>query len=99
MKLQDDGSINIDVGSDYSVKDEVWSYKLRAKSTESVKDRKNMIEYEFAVTLKDGCLMNELSEPSAIDDIGYYIGSTGLLEVPTPSYTKLVDKCATSWTL
>ena len=45
-----------------------------------------MIEYEFAVTLKDGCLMNELSSPSVMDDIDYYIGATGPLVVPTPSY-------------
>ena len=58
-----------------------------------------MIEYDFAVTLKDGCLMNELSSPSVIDDIDYYIGSTGPLVVPTPSYIQLVDNCATSWSL
>ena len=73
--------------------------KLKATSIESVKDRNNMIEYEFAVTLKDGCLMNELSNSSTIDDIDYYIGATGLLVVPTPSYTQLVGHCANSWSL
>ena len=58
-----------------------------------------MIEYEFAVTLKDGCLMNELSSPSVMDDIDYYIGATGPLVVPTPSYIQLVDNCPISWKL
>ena len=99
MKLQEDGSINIDVGSDYSVQDEVWNFKLKATSVESNTDPNNIVEYEFAVTLKDGCLMNELTDPNDIDDIDYYIAATGLHVVQTPSYTQLVDNCAISWTL
>ena len=94
-----DGSINIDVGSDYSVQDEVWNFKLKATSVESTMDPNNIVEYEFAVTLKDGCLMNELTNPNDIDDIDYYIAATGPYVVPTPTYTQLVDNCAISWTL
>ena len=44
-------------------------------------------EYSFAITLLDGCLLDELYDPSFIDDIDYYIASTGLKIVNAPTFT------------
>jgi hypothetical protein len=35
VQLQNDGSVNIDVGSDYSVLGMVWTLKLKATSIDS----------------------------------------------------------------
>ena len=46
-----------------------------------------VIEYPFSVSMIDGCVNDELSNPSTIDDFTYYIGSTGVHTVSSPSYT------------
>ena len=51
------------------------------------------------MNILDGCLLDELSDPSTIDDIDYYIAATGQLIVPTPTYTQLLARCQVDWTL
>ena len=51
------------------------------------------------MTLLDGCLLDELSNPSTIDDIEYYIAATGLKVVNTPTYTQSLAHCQVDWTL
>ena len=55
VELQIDGSINIDVGSDYTVENQVWTFKLKATSTVSNVEPQNVIEYQFSMNLKDIC--------------------------------------------
>ena len=45
------------------------------------------------MNLLDGCLLDELSDPSTIGDIDYYIAATGQLIVSTPTYTQLLARC------
>ena len=45
VELQVDGSINIDVGPDYTVENQVWTFKLKATSTVSTVEPENVIEY------------------------------------------------------
>ena len=74
--MKTDGSINIDVGNDYSVLDENWAFRLKAISSDS--STNSMVEYDFVMTLRDGCLLDELSSPSTIEGFDYYIAATGL---------------------
>ncbi len=55
VELQVDGSINIDVGPDYSVENQVWTFKLKATSTVSTVEPENVIEYLFSMNLQDIC--------------------------------------------
>ena len=55
VELQVDGSINIDVGPDYSVENQVWTFKLKATSTLSTVEPENVIEYLFSMNLQDIC--------------------------------------------
>ena len=66
------------MGDDYSVLDEVWDLKLKATSSISTISPENEVEYEFTINLVDGCLLDELSDPSTIGDVDYYIAATGL---------------------
>ena len=93
MKLQNDGSINVDLGGDKSVKTEIWNFKLKATSDLSTLDSDRVAEYEFSISLLDGCIYDELSSPSLIDDFDYYIDDTGLYEIPTPNYSQSVANC------
>ena len=77
ITLHTDGQIDIDVGNDYSVLDEVWNLKLKATSTLSTKYPSNVVEYGFTIDLVDGCQLDELSDPSSIEDVDYYIAATG----------------------
>ena len=77
MVLQADGSINVNVGDDYSVEGEVWNMRLKATSAISTLDPNNVAMYDFSISLLDGCLNDELSSPSTIDDFDYYIAYTG----------------------
>ena len=65
---------------------EVWNIRLKATSVLSTQDTNNVAMYDFSISLLDGCLNDELSSPSIIDDIEYYIAYTGLQVVPTPTY-------------
>ena len=78
ITLQTNGQIDIDVGDDYSVVDEVWNLKLKATSTLSTISPENVAEYEFTMNLVDGCTIDELSSPSTITNFVYYIDDTGL---------------------
>ena len=91
MELQSDGSINIDVGSDYSVLDESWVFRLKATSSESSTD--STVEYDFTMNHKDGCLFDSLSDLSTIDNFVYYLDDTGLYTVSAPTFTQLVPNC------
>ena len=48
IELKTDGSIIIDAGSDYSVLNENWDFRLTARSTDS--STNSMIEYDFSMT-------------------------------------------------
>ena len=76
--LQEDGSISVNAGDDYSVQGEVWNFRLQATSTISTMDPDNVAVFDFSMSLLDGCLNDELSSPSIIEDIEYYIAYTGL---------------------
>ena len=71
---------------------------LKLTSDESVRGN-NVIEYPFTVSMIDRCVNDELSNPSFIDDFDYFIGSTGLTTIPTPTYTQLYTNCQVDWTL
>ena len=75
--MQDDGSIDIDIGDDYSVEGEVWNMRLKATSAISTLDPNNVAQYDFSISLLDGCLNDELSATSIIDNFDYYIAYTG----------------------
>ena len=77
VQLQQDGSINVDFGDDKTLEGEVWNFKLKAISTLSIQESGNIAEYEFSMSLVDGCVNDELSLPSTIDDFNYYISYTG----------------------
>ena len=85
--MQSDGSINIDFGDDKTLEGEVWNFRLKATSTISTEDSGNIAEYEFSMSLVDGCVNDELSLPSTIDDFNYYISSTGALTIVKPTFT------------
>ena len=87
MQLQADGSIDIDVGDDYTLEGQVWNLKLKATSKLSTLDPENVVEYAFSMSLLDGCLNDELSDPSTIDDFNYYIALTGEHVISTPTFT------------
>ena len=99
VSLQVDGSINIDVGSDYSVVDQLWTFRLKATSTESSVSSANVVDYDFTVSLLDGCSIDTLSNPSSISSFDYFIDVTGLRIIPTPTYTQEVANCDVSWSL
>ena len=84
--MQNDGSIGIDFGSDYSVEGQVWSLRLKGVSVESTMADRN-IQYDFSMSLIDGCINDVLSGASTIDDFAYNIAMTGSLTVPTPTFT------------
>ena len=67
----------MNAGADYSVEGEIWNLKLKATSTKSTLSPNNIAEYDFSISLLDGCLNDELSSPSTIDDFDYYIAHTG----------------------
>ena len=41
-------------------------------------DPDNVAVFDFSMSLLDGCLNDELSSPSIIEDIEYFIAYTGL---------------------
>ena len=84
--MKDDGSINVNAGDDYSVEGQVWNFRLKATSMISTINPENVAQFDFGMSLLDGCLNDELSSPSIIDNIEYYIAYTGLQVVPTPTY-------------
>ena len=51
--------------------------RLKATSAISNLDPNNVAQYDFSISLLDGCLNDELSSPSTIDDFDYYIAHTG----------------------
>ena len=69
------------------MKGEVWNLKLKATSVLSLVDSGNVAEYEFNISLVDGCVNDELSSPSTIDDFNYYISSTGVYTIQNPTFT------------
>ena len=70
------------------MKGEVWTFKLKATSDLSTIDAEKTAEYEFSINLFDGCLNDELSSPSSIEDFDYYIAATGLYTINTQTYTQ-----------
>ena len=93
VQLQNDGSINVDLGGDKSVQTEIWNFKLKATSELSTLAFDKVVEYEFSISLFDGCIYDELSSPSQINDFDYYIDDTGLHEIPSPTYSQSVTNC------
>ena len=41
--------------------------------------------------------MDNLSDPSTIDSLDYYVDFTGIYAVPTPSFSQKVKNCAIEW--
>ena len=79
--------MNVLVEDDPSVEGKVWNLKLKLTSTKSTETSGNSIGFTFSIFYFDGCLNDELSNPSSISDFGYYIAHTGLYEIPTPTFT------------
>lgn len=77
--------------------DENWDLRLIAISSDS--STNSMVDYDFTISLRDGCLLDKLSEPSNINGLDYYIAVTGLYEILTPTFTRLVENCAIGWSL
>ena len=75
--------------------DENWDFRLKAESSESATN--SMVEYDFSTSLRDGCLLDVLSDLSTIDDFVYYLDNTGLHVVSAPTYTQLVANCNIDW--
>ena len=73
IKLHSTGQIDIDVGDNYNVVDQVWSFKLKATSTLSTMNPGNMVEYDFTMNLVDGCTIDKLSSLSTISNFNFYI--------------------------
>ena len=99
MTLNSDGQIDINVGDNYSVVDQVWNLKLMATSTLSTLSPGNEVDYEFTMNLVDGCTIDQLSSPSTITNFEYYIDRTQSQKIPTPKYTQLVPNCLVEWSL
>ena len=99
VQLQGDGSINVNAASDYDIEGETWMFRLKLESTVSSIDPGNSIEYDFSIVFIDGCVKDELSNPSSIDDFQYFLGSTGLYPIATPTYTQLLTNCGLEWEL
>ena len=97
VTLKADGSIEIDTGTDYTAVDQVWSLRLKATSSES--STSSMVEYDFAVSVLDGCTLDTLTDPSTIDSFTYYLDDTGLYPISTPTYTQLVTICNVEWSI
>ena len=97
--MVDDGSINVNAGDDYSVEGQIWNLRLKATSTISIINLENVASYDFRVSLLDGCLNDELTSPSIIDDFDYYIAYTGSHIVSAPTYTQVLNNCPISWKL
>ena len=89
--------MNIDVGNDYSVLGEHWDLRLKATSFKSA--TKSTAEYDFSISLFDGCINDELYLPSQIDDFDYYIAHTGLHVLPTQTYSQFIENCKVTWSL
>ena len=99
MQLSLDGSVAINLGSDYNVVDQIWALKLIATSDASTVVGKNTVEYPFVMTTYDGCLLDALTGTSTIENFVYYIDDTGLRPVPTPTYSQSVANCNVEWSL
>ena len=67
--------------------DQTWTFRLKATSTESSISSANVVDYDFTMSLLDGCIIDTLSNPSSIESFDYYIDVTGLRVIPTPTYT------------
>ena len=93
--LQTNGSIQIDAGNDYSVLDEIWHFRLIAISSESIQN--SNVVFDFRMTFKDGCLMDNFSDPSSIDSLDYYVDFTEIYVISAPSFSQKVENCAIEW--
>ena len=56
--------------------DETWDFRLISMSTDSSTNSK--VDFDFTISLRDGCVHDELSQPSTINGLDYYIAVTGL---------------------
>ena len=65
---------------------EIWTLKLKATSELSTLNSEKTAEYGFSINILDGCLFDELSTSSTIEDFYYYIAETGLLEISAPGF-------------
>ena len=43
--------------------------------------------------------MDNLSDPSTIDSLEYYVDFTGIYVIPFPSFSQRVENCAIEWSL
>ena len=57
------------------------------------------MEFEFSVAFSDGCLLDELSNPSSIEDFNYYIAATGIYVIDPPTFSQLVPSCEILWSI
>ena len=64
--------MEINIGADYSLEGHVWSLKLRLTSVVSSVDQKT-IDFDFSMSILDGCLNDELRATGLVDNFNYYI--------------------------
>ena len=70
--MQTDGSIKLNVGNDYSVVDQTLKLRLTAISDKSELSTIG-INYDFSISLLDGCILDTISSEDAIEDFNYYL--------------------------
>ena len=47
----------------------------------------------------DRCLNDELSSPTTISDLNYYVAVTGKHIIPNPTFTQAIENCSIKWSL
>ena len=60
------------MGADYTLEGEVWSLRLKLTSTESTVDKKE-INFDFSMSILDGCLNDEIVSTGLVTDFIYYL--------------------------
>ena len=68
-------------------------------ATSSESSINSMVDYEFTVAFKDGCLLDTLTQTSVVDNLAYYIAITGPQVITAPSYSQKVLNCEIIWSL
>ena len=70
-----------------------------ARSIKSTDNLRKFLDFDFSISILDGCLKDKLTASSEIEDLDYYISYTGAQILPTPFYAQVVEKCPVSWSL
>ena len=70
-----------------------------ARSIKSTDNLRKFLDFDFSISILDGCLKDKLTASSEIEDFDYYISYTGAQILTTPFYAQVVEKCPVSWSL